>query len=207
VLGDTSVDDPGRGLAAAINAGARELPSSIKYLNWLGDDDLCYPGGINRLREALEREPRAVLSYGACAYIDENDFTLFVNRPGRWAVNLMRFGPQFVSQPATLIRRDAFQQVGGLDEQLGWAFDLDLFIKLAACGKLVAVPAVTAGYRWHAGALSVSSRADSVREASLVRKRHLLRVLRPLSWLWEPPMKWLIFHAGRLLSRRYARSH
>ena len=42
-LFDNIIQDPGKGLAAAINIGVASLPSSIKYVNWIGDDDLPDP--------------------------------------------------------------------------------------------------------------------------------------------------------------------
>ena len=36
---DSIVDDPGRGLAHAINTGINCLPTNVKYSTWLGDDD------------------------------------------------------------------------------------------------------------------------------------------------------------------------
>ena len=39
-LFDDVVEDPNNGLAQAINAGMYSLPSSVKFANWLGDDDL-----------------------------------------------------------------------------------------------------------------------------------------------------------------------
>ena len=37
---DQRVDDPKMGLPAAINFGFKSLPSKIKFITWLGDDDL-----------------------------------------------------------------------------------------------------------------------------------------------------------------------
>jgi hypothetical protein len=40
---DTRVDDPKTGLPAAINHGFSSLSSNIKFITWLGDDDLLEP--------------------------------------------------------------------------------------------------------------------------------------------------------------------
>ncbi len=34
------IDDPGSGLPDAINLGVKAFPENIKYVGWLGDDDL-----------------------------------------------------------------------------------------------------------------------------------------------------------------------
>ncbi len=199
---DTVVIDPGKGLAAAINAAARALPSDIEYLNWLGDDDVLMGDGHRQLVNALRHDPRTVLAYGYCSYLNMAGDTMFQVRPGRWAEKLLHFGPQLISQPAVLFRRDAFERVGGLDESLRWAFDLELFIKLSRVGQFAGVSVPTAGYRWHTAALTVGQRSGSVREASLVRRRNLPPVFRLLAWVWEPFVRWSILFAGDVVSRR-----
>lgn len=199
---DQVVGDPGQGLAAAINAGASALPEEVKYLNWLGDDDVLIADGHHRLVEALQRNPQTVLAYGHCSYLDAKGKTMFEVRPGRWAEKLLCYGPQLISQPAVLFRRDTFVHVGGLDETLRWAFDLDLFIKLSRVGAFAGVSSLVAGYRWHDAALTVGMRGGSVREASLVRRRNMSRVFRRVAWIWEPFVQWLILCAGMVVSRR-----
>ena len=50
----------------------------------------------------------------------------------------------FVVQPATLFRRDAFLAVGGLDADLHYCLDYDLWIKLALRYQVQYLPAVLA---------------------------------------------------------------
>ena len=38
-LFDAVIDDPGLGLAAAIDTGMHSFPDSVVFVNWLGDDD------------------------------------------------------------------------------------------------------------------------------------------------------------------------
>jgi GT2 family glycosyltransferase len=199
---DSFVSDSGRGLAAAINAGIASLPPSVKFVNWLGDDDVVNTDGLEKLHASLTSKKNVVLAYGYCQYINSAGSTLFTIRADRWAEKLLHFGPQLISQPAVLFRRDSFEQVGGLDEALQWAFDLDLFIKFSRVGPFLGVSAPTAGYRWHHAALTVGLRGDSVREASLVRRRNLPPLLRRLAWIWEPFVRWLILLGGWVVSRR-----
>jgi len=158
------------------------------------------------LSASLAADNNVVLAYGHCRYIDSTGASLFTVRAGRWAEALLRCGPQLISQPAMLVRRDAFRDVGGLDEYLGWAFDLDLLLKLRCHGQFRSVPRVVASYRWHEDALTVGSRKESVREASSVRVRNLSPIARWLSWLWEPSVRRAVLLAGSILSRRYSKS-
>jgi len=202
-LCDSFVLDIGLGLAAAINSGIASLPEQISYVNWLGDDDLVSPQSLSKLQSPLMDHRDVVLVYGHCHYVNTAGETLFAVRAGRWAETLLRYGPQLISQPAMLFRREAFRSVGGLDEKLKMAFDLDLLIRLRRFGRFASVPHVTASYRWHQDALTVGSRKQSVHEASMVRVRHLPRLLRRLSILWEPIVRLAVLRAGNALSRRF----
>jgi len=203
--GVTILRDPGRGLAAAINLGISQLPGEVDIVTWLGDDDSLIAANHSAAVDELKNSRKSAV-YGSCEYVDEFGSKLFHSRSGRWAVPLMRFGPQLVPQPGSLLTRSAFNEVGGLDETLHWAFDLDLFIRLSKFRKgFRFINSPVAQFRWHADSLTAGSRKGSVREASRVRKKYLPGPLATLSWLWEPVISWLILQAGALVNRRAAR--
>ncbi|MGA0230900.1 MAG: hypothetical protein ACO3L8_08965, partial [Ilumatobacteraceae bacterium] len=144
--------------------------------------------------------------YGRCRYIDVDGNQLWMNRSGRFAAPLMLFGPQLVPQPGSLLRRVDVDRLGGLDETLRWAFDLDLLLRLRREANGIRFMETTvAEFRWHSGSLSVGGRRGSVNEASVVRRRHLPRVARPLSLIWEAPLRLIILLAGRVLDWRAPR--
>jgi GT2 family glycosyltransferase len=198
---DKYIDEEDPGLAAKINFGFRALPQQIQYINWLGDDDLLTRGSLEVALDRITQQDQPVLVYGGCEYIDPKGNSLFTNKSGAWAVPLLRFGPQLIPQPGSLYRRDAFEKIGGLSQEFGWAFDFELFLSLSKMGKAVFVPKILAKFRWHPGSLSVSRRAESVKEASKVRVSHLPKILKPVSFIWEYPVRIATYLAGRSVSR------
>ena len=206
-LFDLFVPDPMLGLAVAVNAGILALPETASFINWLGDDDLLIPGSLAITLDVLTNNPKAVLAYGGCEYIDENGALLWKNKSGRYASPLLHFGPQLIPQPGALMRRDAYTAIGGLNTSYKWAFDLDLLIRLKKVGTLQFVDTTLAKFRWHEGSLSVGGRKGSVNEASSIRRASLPRVLRIVSPLWEVPMKQAILAAGNRLNRKLKRIH
>lgn len=195
-LVDSIVPDPGQGLPEAINFGIKRLPKEVEYINWLGDDDLLTPGSLLYSATVLDNEPKTVLVFGSCDYIDERGDVVWRNNSGSWAVPLMRVGPDLIPQPGALFRRSAFEGVGGLSTKYSWAFDFDLFLKLSKRGQLRFVNKTLAKFRWHPESLSVEHRRKSVHEASRVRTQHLPIVLRPFSFLWEWPVQAATLIAG-----------
>lgn len=196
---DEKVDETGRSLAAAINQGFAAVPDGTEFLAWLGDDDLLRPGSLTVTTEFLATHPRSSAVYGGCDYIDEKGTRVWKNDSGPWAAPLLRIGPDLVPQPGSLFRRSSVQQVGELRTDLGWAFDFDFFIRLSKVGRLSYLKQTLADFRWHSDSLSVGQRADSVREASVVRRSHLPAWLRPISVLWEGPVRWATFRASALV--------
>lgn len=201
-LVDKVIADPGNGLAAAINLGIVSMPGQIEYVNWLGDDDLLTDNSIDLAAYELEIDPKTVMVFGSCLYIDENSNPIFLNKSGSWAVPLMRFGPDLIPQPGALFRRDAFNKVNGLSTDLNWAFDFDLFIKLTKTGKIRYLNQTLSNFRWHENSLSVSGRYQSALEASQVRKKYLPNSLKLVSALWEYPVQSATIIAANLVSRK-----
>lgn len=205
-LVDSLETDEGTGLAGAINKGIKSMPSSVDYVNWLGDDDLLTSGSLDSTAAILDSVKDAVMVFGACDYIDSDGGVVWSNRSGQWAVPLLRFGPDLIPQPGALFRRTAFEAACGLRTDLGWAFDFDLFIRLSKAGKLKYVNKTLAQFRWHPESLSVEHRKKSVAEASKVRVSHLPAWLRPASFLWEYPVRQATLIAGKRLTAK-AKTH
>ncbi len=201
-LVDQFVIDPGSGLPDAINAGFSKLPSDIEYINWLGDDDLLSVGSLEEATKVLESEPNTVLIFGSCDYVDPTGKTIWTNRSGQWASVILRFGPNLVPQPGALFRRSAFDKAGKLRAEFKWAFDFDLLLNLKKIGRLRFLSQTLASFRWHPESLTVEFRKKSVEEASRVRILHLPRILKPISWLWEYPVKKATFLAGLRVSQK-----
>ncbi len=200
-FGVTIVDDPGRGMSAAMNAG-RRVATTEKATIWLGDDDTYEPGGLATLFALLMDTPDAVVAYGGCRYVDNSGRQLWVSQVGRLAAALIGFGPNLIPHPAAMIRLSAIESVGGYDEALRLVMDLDVFLKLKKAGRFVATKTPVASFGWHEDSLTVAGRIASEKEARMVKRRHLPVALRPLSGLWEWPVAWASRIAAHTVNRR-----
>jgi GT2 family glycosyltransferase len=193
--------DPGS-QAAAINVGTEYLRSHHEFVNWHCDDDLLEPGSLAATVSALDANPDAVVAFGWCRYIDEQDNELWISKAGSWAPRILSWGPDLIPQPGMLVRADAWKRVGGINESYRFAFDLDLLLRLKRLGTFVSVPRVVSSFRWHAESLTVSDRSTNLRESERARKDALSPALRPLAWAWEIPMQAATRVAANSVSRR-----
>lgn len=177
LLGWRSHADAGQ--AAAINEGIAK--GSAPYVCWLNSDDWLLEGGLARLVAALESDPAAPFAYGRVWNHDEAGNRRRRNievRPfSEWLMARMNL----VSQPATLIRRSAWEAVGGVDAKLRLAMDYDLWWRLyRRFGAPRFVDDVLAVNRIHADTKTNTQRRAHYLEAMDVVRRHYGRV--PLKW-------------------------
>ncbi|MBW1790631.1 MAG: glycosyltransferase, partial [Deltaproteobacteria bacterium] len=97
-------------LNAAINEGIAR--GNAPYVCWLNADDVFLPGGLAALVSALEASIKTPAVYGRCCTVNETGKRLFpyLTMPF-WPFLLASFC--FVAQPATLVRRSAWESVSG----------------------------------------------------------------------------------------------
>jgi GT2 family glycosyltransferase len=195
------VEDPRRGISEAINAGILAATTE-EYYAWIGDDDLFRPGALTQLRDLLETNPDAVVSYGGCDYINPEGRVVGTSKAGRAAQWLLPWGPDLIPHPGSMIRLAALREVGMFDTSLKYVLDLDVFLKLRSRGRFVCTRRSVSAFRWHPESLTVANRAAASAEAEAVKRRHLPRLLRPLSPAWHVPVKWAASIAARGVSRR-----
>lgn len=197
------VVDPGS-QTQAINTGVAHAVSQQDYefVNWLCDDDLLEPGSLQRTVSTLDAAPKATVAYGACRYIDDAGKQLWVSRAGPWATRILSWGPDLIPQPGMLIRMDAWQHVGGVDESYRFAFDLDLLLKLRKLGPLVDSGAIVSSFRWHAESLTVGDRTTNLIESERAKRASLSPRARKAAWLWEKPVRGATRLAAAEVNRR-----
>jgi glycosyltransferase involved in cell wall biosynthesis len=200
-FGAMVLDDPGS-LPGAINRGVESAGPHHQYVNWLGDDDLLTDDSLDFTVGALESHPHAVVAYGSCRYIDPEGHELWVSKAGKWAERILHWGPDLIPQPGMLIRTQSWREVGGLDQSLSHAFDLDLLLKLKEQGEFIPVDHVVSCFRWHPDSLTVSDRTKSLDESEAIKQRYLTPTQRHLKWLWEKPVRVATRIAATRLNKR-----
>ena len=142
------IDGPRRGAAAAVNAGVRA--SRFPFIAQIDQDVVVRPRWLSSLLDAVD-DPSVAAAQGW--YIRDPDAPL----PARvMALDLeQRYASidhgrtDHVCTGNVIWRRAAFEQVGGLDETLGYGYDNDLSYRLVAAGWRLTICADAHSYhRW-----------------------------------------------------------
>ena len=203
-FGASVVDDPQRGLSAAVNAGIGALAGECYYA-WLCDDDTLSQGGLAELCNLLEQSPAAAVAFGACDYIDAAGRRLGTSKAGDLATRLLSWGPDLVPQPAALTRVQHLEAAGKYDETLRFAMDLDMLLRLRRQGRFVSTRRVVASFRWHADSLTVANRSRSLAESEMVKHRYLSPRARRVAPVWDVPVRVATHVAARRVNARARR--
>jgi len=120
-------------------------------------DDVAMGDRLARQVEFLRQHPEVVCVGGAYDWIDEAGRVLIHriepiddSEIQQWLLQ----GRTCLHQPTAMMRRAAVIQVGGYDESLPQAEDLDLFLKLGEIGKLANLSDTVLHYRQHDRSIS-----------------------------------------------------
>lgn len=172
------------GCSPKTNLGVRH--ASANHITWLCQDDLWLPGRTAAVRGWILGRPDAALHLAPTAIIDKDDKVRGIwncplvdgKEPVERNVLLEKLLVQnFVAVASPVIRRDAWLACGGLDLDLWYTGDWDLWIKLALHGEVLYHDTVTAAFRIHGS----SATTTGSREASNFEAQHRIVVERHIA--------------------------
>lgn len=173
---------PDDGQASAVNEGVKM--GSAPFLYWVNSDDWILPGGLRTLLSSLQKQPKAPAVYGRSWNFKQSS--------GKYTSTFVEAFVEYrlafrciISQPATLIRRSAWQKVGGLDHSLHMSMDYDLWWRLyKKIGPLYFVDDFVAVNRDHDACKTRTNRRLHFQESINIVRKYYGDV--PLKW-------WLIY--------------
>ena len=134
------------GQTDALMKGFRVAKGDI--LAWLNSDDTYLPGTLQTAADCFRDHPETALLYGDAHYCDTAGAII-----GRYRTEAYDFDKlawfNFICQPSTFFRKDAFEAIGGLDDTLHFAMDYDLWIRIGKRFTCSYLPQFFSTYRLH----------------------------------------------------------
>jgi glycosyltransferase involved in cell wall biosynthesis len=174
---------PDEGQAAAINEGISQ--GRAPYVCWINSDDWFLSGGLNKLLDELSSRADVPAVYGRVWNIFQKSNKL--NPVWVEPFSKKRLAMRcIISQPGTLIRRNAWEAVGGLNDHLQFSMDYDLWWRLyKKFGELSFMDDFVAVNRVHEGTKTRNFRQQHNDESVAIVKKYNGKV--PLKWLLLRP--------------------
>lgn len=152
------------------------------FVTMLHQDDLWLPGRAVAARSAIDDIDNAALHIAPALLVDE-----LGRRIGSWSPPLRKgrhrssevmerlLVQNFIAIPSPLIRRSAWLVAGGMDKDLWYTADWDLYLKLAARWPVLVGDRPTTAFRVHSKSLTMkgSRNAASLHDQlAVVLERH-----------------------------------
>jgi GT2 family glycosyltransferase len=133
----------------------------------------------------LDADSSIAVVYGATLLIDALRRPIGRRRAARFSGRALSRSC-IISQPASLIRREVWERVGGLDEGLQLSHDYDLWCRINQAGlRFGRIETDVAAARLHSEAKSMKQAAEMYAEATSVVRRHFHSL--PLIWRMRQP--------------------
>ncbi|MBK9925011.1 MAG: glycosyltransferase [Anaerolineales bacterium] len=157
---------PDEGQANAINMGMQYCNGDI--VSWLNSDDWYINNPFWVIARAYQENPKSGLFIGNGFRHKDGEFRPFCPRHVAISREVLSEGLDYILQPATFMSRDAWLQSGGLNTELHYGLDWDLFIRILEKHSAVTINEF----------LAVSREYEQTKTSSghLVRARELIEI-------------------------------
>jgi glycosyltransferase involved in cell wall biosynthesis len=162
---------PDNGQAAAIHEGKKIVEGDI--LAWINADDYYFPGALEKVASQFEANPMVDVIYGDAVHVDsEGCFQSYFPAIRDYSAGELTRNC-FICQPACFYRRSAYERSGGVDPNLNYTMDWDLWCKLSLSGATFKyLPEPLAAVRYYPGTKTLSGSRQRFKEIYKIEKKY-----------------------------------
>ncbi len=170
------ISEPDGGRVEAVNKGV--AMASGEVVGWLNADDRYEPGALHAVGEVFAGRPDTPWVTGYCRIIDgagreiRRGVTAYKNAFLRRFSYRLYLTQNFVSDPATFVRRDVLLDAGPLDDRYAISHDYDLWLRVARRGDPIVLRRYLSSFRMVEGTLSMEGFERQFAEHAEVARRH-----------------------------------
>lgn len=178
------LDGPDHGISDAMNKGIAAATGDI--VTFLHADDF-YPQDniLQQVAECFCDHPGLEWLTGGLTHVDSAGRGIRTYPVRRWSYRRLLRG-NIIFHPATFIRRDVLQELGGYDDGLHYTMDYDLWLRLGRRSTPFRLAMPLAAFRLHPDSCSVQALDAAFKEEFQVRCRYLQGkpLQRGLHWVY-----------------------
>lgn len=147
------VSEPDKGMYEGINKGFKNATGDI--FAWLNSDDKYYHSAVEIVVRMFNRYPEIEWITGIPTSYDEDGLIAEVGMPICYFRKFLRIGLYRgdiiggIQQESTFWRRSLWEKADGLNSDLQFAGDYDLWIRFSEHIRLYVIPTILGGFRKH----------------------------------------------------------
>ncbi len=147
------ISEKDKGQSDAINKGFKMAKGDI--LAWLNSDDTYLQGAISKVADFFQTHPDTGAVYGKTHFIDEAGKIV-----GQYPTEPFDFKRlavfNFICQPSMFFKKIVWNEIGGLDMNLNYSMDYDLWIKIVRRFRVEYFNEFLSTYRLHTESKTIS---------------------------------------------------
>lgn len=163
--------EPDEGQSHAIAKGFARATGDV--LAWINSDDAYFPGALKKVGRFFAEHPDVDLVTAGTAYTDVyGRITSCYERPAS-KVWFAKRGIMYYGQQAMFLRRQIYEQVGGIRLDLHYLMDTELLLRiLLSGGKCGAFCGLCGFFRWHERMKSIRRLGRKAEEIQMLREEY-----------------------------------
>lgn len=172
---------PKSSMYEAINLGFKK--GSGDLLAWINSDDLYAEGAFKKITDEFVLGEYKIIS-GNTIYIDEIGSKMYKYN---FLLSNARFLKStrtlFLAQPSTFFDRKTYFNIGGLDLNLRYNADRDLFLRYLEVSKIKILKEVISNFRVHGANFSTLKKSEMVEEDEYINNKLQTGVKSPFRFI------------------------
>ncbi len=178
------VSERDKGQADAINKGFRKASGNI--LTWLNADDLYLPETLTKVGKFFSEHPKTMWLIGHATIVNREGkeirkwVSAYKSRRLRHYSYSALLSENFIPQMGVFFRQEAIREVGGVDENLKYAMDYDLWLRLGKRFEPGFIHENIAKFRMYATTKSITGFHQQFKEDYEVAKKYAGRSFWPI---------------------------
>jgi glycosyltransferase involved in cell wall biosynthesis len=127
------VSESDKGQSDALHKGFSRATGEI--LTWLNTDDLLLPDALSEAAKAFTDKPARCWVFGNVIWIDAKDNIIKCWRGESYTPGWPRLGLLAAGGPSAFFRRELYERVGGINLNLHYVMDTELWWRFAMAGE------------------------------------------------------------------------
>lgn len=160
-----TINKQNKGVSRTFNDLAKQAKGD--YIAYLPSDDMWEPDHLKLAQKAFETQPNTAFTWGLAKIITEDgppqEYPWITRSPDNMFKRLLLGETNPIPFQSTVIKKDAFDRIGGFDEGLTGIQDYDLWLRLSANHTHRFIPHDVTKVRCHKNQVSFQTSQTSVR--------------------------------------------